>query len=301
MDLNAEIRQTHKMLERIIPRMISIRLNLAEDLDPVMGDAAQLSQVLMNLGSNARDAMPGGGRLTIETENVDLSGDQSAQLAGLAPGRYVLLSVSDNGTGMAREDLEHIFDPFFTSKEVGRGAGLGLAIVYGIVDSHGGRIICDSRPGQGTIFRVFLPAARGPVRQAGPAQGGDNIPGGTETILSVDDEENLAALIKELLSLKGYQVLTAASGEEALEIYRAKGREIDLVLLDVSMPGMGGHNCLKELLALDPDVRVVISSGYSLTGSLTETLNLGAIGFVSKPFTGAGLYTAVREALDKVR
>jgi two-component system cell cycle sensor histidine kinase/response regulator CckA len=253
----------------------------------------------MNLGSNASDAMPEGGRLGYQTENMTLDREAARRLFDAPLGKYVLLTVSDSGHGMDKTTQEHIFDPFYTQKEVGQGTGLGLSVVYGVVKSHHGFIVCDSKPEKGTIFRIYLPALDSPVKsEAGPASATrDMVVGGDEVILLVDDEASLRDLGREALSRYGYEILLASSGEEALEIY-GQEKVIDLVILDVSMPGMGGGKCLLELLKINPEARIIISSGYSLDGPLQDILSSGASGFVSKPFSISNLLVAIRQVLD---
>ena len=299
-DLNQVVIQTKKMLERTIPRMINIELRLQGDLRLINADPGQISQVLLNLGTNAKDAMADGGELVITTENTTLERNSPDLHPALDPGEYVLLTVSDTGHGMDQETQEHIFEPFFTKKEVGRGTGLGLATVYGIVQNHGGHISCASSPGKGTTISIYFPASRikkriGTAEEA-KAQSPD---GGHETVLFVDDEKPIRDLGQEVLAYKGYQVLLAETGEQALDVYREHGKSIDLVVLDISMPGMGGHKCLKELISLDPEVRVLIISGYSLNGQLKDIMASGAAGFVPKPFSISDLLTNIRTALDR--
>jgi len=299
-DLNQVIDQTERILERTIPKMIEIEHHLAEDLWLISADPSQISQVLLNLGANAGDAMPQGGRLVIETENVTLDQDYVEQHLEASPGDYVKLTVSDTGHGLNKETLEQIFDPFFTNKEVGQGTGLGLATVYGIVQSHHGYIICYSEVGRGTTFKVYLPAVRltePPETIAEEAVEGD-LEGGDETILLVDDEGVLRELGRQILTRQGYRVLLAKTGEEALDLYREEGGGIDLIVLDISMPGMGGHRCLQGLLRTNPQARVVITSGYSRNGQLKDTLSSGAAGFIPKPFSRRELLKTVREVLD---
>jgi len=298
-DVNQEVADVVRMLERTIPKMISFELHLDPAVWPILGDPVQIEQALLNLASNAVDAMPEGGRLTIETANVEVDEDFVRAHPGSASGRHLLLVVSDTGCGMDMETLEHIFDPFFTTKEVGRGTGLGLASVYGIVKAHGGHIQCYSEPGAGSTFRIYLPA----VEQGGGLMDGDaqetTLPGGSETILVVDDEPEIRDLTQEALEMLGYSVKMAVNGEQALDIYREHGKFIDLVLLDLNMPGMGGHKCLQELLRLDPTVRVLIASGYSASGQARDTLESGAAGFIGKPYQLRELEAAVRRVLDE--
>ena len=300
-DLNEEVEKARKILERTIPKMIDIKGHYGSRLWPVMADPVQIEQILLNFGTNAVDAMPDGGRLIIETENVELAEGFGQGHAGAIPGRYVLLSVSDTGQGMEREIVEHIFEPFFTTKEIGKGTGLGLASVYGIVKSHGGYITCYSESGQGTTFKIYLPA----VEEIPHAQDQEEAPQpslhGHETILVVDDDQAVRQVASQMLNRFGYTVITAKTGEEALEIYTAEGNGIHVVVLDIGMPGMGGHKCLRELLKISPAAKVIIASGYSPNGQLQETLAAGATGFVPKPYVSNDLLKAVRRALDADR
>jgi PAS domain S-box-containing protein len=309
-DINQEVREISKMLERIILKMIDLELHLAENLKVINADPGQLEQIMMNLGVNARDAMPEGGKLIFETTNVVLDGEYCETHLGASPGEYVLLSISDTGHGMDKETLERIFEPFYTTKEMGKGTGLGLAMVYGIVKNHGGYITCYSEPGQGTTFKLYFPVVQAEsIKQRLEQKEKCEIPGGTETILLVDDEEAVLDVVKSMLERSGYTTITAESGERAVEIFskvhRSEGREeerrdkIDLVILDLGMPGMGGHKCLKELLKIHPKVKVVISSGYSESGKMKETLESGAAGFIGKPYRLVDMVKQVREILDK--
>lgn len=300
-DLNLEVKQVQKLLKRTIPKMINIELHLEKDLHVVNADPAQVEQVMMNLAVNARDAMPEEGNLLIETENIFLDEQYCRAHPGAVPGQYVCLSITDTGHGMDRETLDHIFEPFYTTKEVGKGTGLGLSMVYGIVKSHRGYIMCYSEPGIGTTFKIYLPAVEKEdqrektesVREA------KKVPGGKETILLVDDEELLRAVGKETLEQFGYTVLTASDGESALKYYSEKKGEISLVILDLMMPGMGGKQCLEQLLAMDPDTKVVIASGYSVNGPTKATLEAGAKGFIKKPFDLKQMLKVVRKVLDQ--
>ena len=299
MDLNREVRQAAQLLERALPKMIAVHLDLAQDLKVINGDPSQIEQVLINLGANAGDAMPGGGRLTIATRNLVLDESASRQRLGVEPGEYVELSVADTGCGMDPHVISHIFDPFFTTKEVGRGTGLGLSTAYGIVKNHHGHIECTSRPGQGTVFRILLPVAESeagePIPEPAPGQ---VVRGGDETILLVDDEEMLREMGREVLENRGYRVLEARSGEEALSIYREKAAAIHLVILDLGMPGMGGERCLVQLMAADPQVKVLVASGYTQDEQVRRVNGLGAAGFLGKPFRESQLAAEVRRVLD---
>ena len=299
-DLNRIIEQIEKMLGRTLPKMVLIELRPAKDIWPVNADPGQITQVLMNLCTNSNDAMPEGGRLTIETRNVALDKEWSDQYADAAPGDYVQLTVYDTGQGIDKDALEHIFDPFFTQKEVGKGTGLGLAMVYGIVKNHGGFITCHSELGRGTAFKVFLPAIRLAEESKTPDKSLDKeLQGGNETILLVDDEEAIRDLGETILTSQGYRVVSAETGEEALAVYKQSGAAIDLIVLDINMPGMGGRKCLKELLKLNPAVKVIISSGYSSNGQLKNVIAEGATEFIPKPFTISEILSKVRQVLDR--
>ncbi len=300
LDLNQAVEQARDILERTLPKMIAIDTRLAPDLDLVNGDPNQVEQVLLNLGTNARDAMPEGGRLLIETQNVTLGQDYCARNPEMLPGRYVLLMFSDTGQGMDLATREKVFDPFFTTKEVGKGTGLGLSMVYGIVKGHRGHIFCYSEPGLGTIFKIYLPSHQAEPQAATAQEAPDEeMLRGCEVILLVDDEEPLRQLGSRLLEGMGYQVRTAQSGEEALEVFKQMRPRPDLVVMDLGMPGMGGKKCLERLLALEPDQKVVIASGYSVTGQVQEALRAGGRAYVSKPFRRLELLGRVREVLDQ--
>lgn len=298
--LNQEVMEVEKLLRRTIPKMIEVELRLSGDLWAISADPVQMGQVIMNLALNARDAMPEGGKLVIGTKNVALGEEFCKSHVGLRAGSYVLLSVSDTGQGMGKEVLQHLFEPFFTTKEVGRGTGLGLAMVYGIVKGHEGYIECESELGKGSIFKIYFPAVEQAV-EVEEAEEEERPRGGRETILLVDDEESLRDLAKEILSTFGYTVITASDGEGALEIYRREKDKIHLIILDVIMPGMGGMRCLEGLQSIDPEVKVVIATGYTPEGEgpAKAVLEGEAGGYISKPYDMRELLRVVREALDK--
>ena len=300
LDLNREVDEAVKILERTIPKMILIKRHLAGNLWPVSVDPVQVEQVLLNLGANAVDAMPHGGKLVVETKNILLDvGLATGMGMEAAPGPYVLLTVTDTGCGMTRETLAHVFDPFFTTKEVGQGTGLGLASTYGIVKSHGGHIQCYSEPGQGTTFKIYWPALDQEQLLSESPLALDMPRGGNETVLVVDDEPEIRDLTREILKSFGYRVLLAENGEQALEIFDRKKGEIQLILLDLNMPGMGGTKSLQELLSRDPSARVLISSGYTQNGHAREALVSGARGFIGKPYQIKDLAAKVRAVLDE--
>jgi two-component system, cell cycle sensor histidine kinase and response regulator CckA len=297
LDLNRQITQVEKLLRRAIPKMIDIQMDLSDDLAEINADPAQIEQVLMNLTVNARDAVSESGRITLETRNITLDEEYCRVHVGVGPGEYVLLQVSDTGHGMDKATIEHIFEPFFTTKELGRGTGLGLAIVYGIVKQHEGHITCESAVGKGTTFNVFLPAIE-PRLEPDPEGSGEFPAFGAETVLLVDDEDFVRDLGERILSRGGYTVLTAADGRDACVLFKQNRDRIALVILDLIMPEMGGQECLRELLKIDPQVKILIASGYSAGTSAGETIESGAKGFVDKPFRMKELLRQVRKALD---
>ncbi len=298
-NLNREITEVQHLLSRTIPKTISIDLNLKGDLELIKADVSQIGQVLMNLGVNSRDAMRDGGTLTIATAIIQLDEEYCNSHLEATPGRYVLLTVADTGQGMDKETLAHIFEPFFTTKERGKGTGLGLATVYGIVKQHGGHITCSSEPGLGTTFKIYFPAIEKEGNSEIPAIE-TPIPGGTETILLVDDEEALRDLGTTLLNNFGYKVITAGNGKEALAIYSKYKNKISLILLDLIMPEMDGRQCLAEMLLIDPKAKILVASGYSENGLNDEIVEAKARGFVGKPYNITKLLTTVRDALDGI-
>jgi PAS domain S-box-containing protein len=297
-ELQHEVEHAKKLLERTIPKMVEIEVRTGARLWTINADPVQMEQMLLNLGTNAADAMPDGGKLLFEIENTTLDDNYANRHLGAQPGRYVLLTVSDTGEGMDQETMENIFDPFFTTKEFGKGTGLGLASVFGIVKSHGGYITCYSELGQGTTFRIYFPALEQPEVEGTDEVEAKPIPRGTETILLVDDEETIRDFAQLALFKFGYQVMTASTGEEALKIYSAAPEKIDIIVMDLGMPGMGGHKCLQELFRIDPAVKVVIASGYPVNGQVKQSLEAGSKGYVGKPYQLADLLNTVRAVLD---
>jgi PAS domain S-box-containing protein len=298
-DLNQLLIESKEILDRTIPKMVDIQMNLAGNIEYIKGDATQLEQVVMNLASNASDAMPDGGVLSFETKSVLLDREFAELHLGTEPGKYVLLSVSDTGHGMNKETTTKLFDPFFTTKGVGKGTGLGLSTVYGIVKEHGGHIYCYSEVGVGTNFNIYLPAIINGEKPDN-VEDKDILDGiqGTETILLVDDESSLLEVNSSLLENIGYKVIRASSGEEAIGIYGENEKEIDLIIMDLGMPGMGGHRALKEIILKHPDAKVLIASGYSASSKLEDLAQDGASGFVPKPFRRMELLEEVRSVLD---
>jgi PAS domain S-box-containing protein len=300
LDLKQEVRQLEQLLERTIPKMIAIETHLGDNLKIINGDPVQIEQMIMNLSINARDAMPDGGRLFIECRNTILDKNYCKIHVDVIPGEFVRLSVSDNGLGMDKQTQQHLFEPFFTTKKTGEGTGLGLAMVYGIIKNHGGHITCTSEPGKGTTFKVYFPAIEEPsLDQPQRPTELEQISHGNETILLVEDEDYLRDLGERLLAKFGYSVLTAPNGETALQIFREKRKHISLIILDLIMPGIGGKNCLEQVLKEDPLAKVIIASGYSVEGRTKQELETKTMGFISKPFELKQMLNMVRKVLNE--
>jgi len=298
LDLNRQVREVLENLGRTFPSAVRVELSLAGAPAFVQADAGQLEQVLESLCANAREAMPEGGCLRVETTLVSLDRTFVESRPEMLPGDYLLLSVSDTGLGMEEEVRERMFEPFFTTKGIGMGSGLGLSMVYGIVKSHGGHVDCESVPGRGTTFRLYWPASdEAPAAASAGAMVVEE--GRGETILLVDDEAAVRSLIEEILSRFGYRVLTAPSGEKALRVFEKHRSEIALVILDLIMPGMGGMRCLEELLRRAPELKILVASGYSAGQSVRDALNLGAREFVSKPYSVRALLRVVTSTLEE--
>ncbi|HKA61157.1 MAG TPA: ATP-binding protein [Methylomirabilota bacterium] len=301
LDLNTVAADMKDMLGRLIGEDIALVTSPSREPGQVKADRGQIEQVVMNLTVNARDAMPKGGRLIIETQNVNLDAEYVRRHVGARPGPHVMLAVSDSGVGIPREIQRHIFEPFFTTKEPGKGTGLGLATVYGIVKQSGGYIECDSAPGRGTTFRIYLP------RVDGPAPGGEragrpvDAAGGTETILLVEDEEGVRELARDILRATGYTVIEARNGAEALLLSERHQGPLDLLLTDVVMPRMSGRELAERLTPLRPDLSVLYMSGYTDDAVIRHGVLGAGTAFLQKPFTPAILVDRVRETLDLSR
>jgi PAS domain S-box-containing protein len=294
LDLNQLVEETSETFGRT-KREIDIHREFTEDLFAIEADAGQIEQVLWNLFVNAADAMPSGGDLILKTTNATHK-DMKGKLYNPQPGSYVLLTVTDTGTGMDKKTMERIFDPFFTTKERGRGTGLGLASAYGIIKGHGGYIDVASRKGHGASFIIYLPASKKRVREA--FKYADRPVEGTETVLLVDDEEAIREVGEELLDAMGYRVLLAGDGKEAIEVYEKYGDKIDIVLLDIVMPHMGGSEVYERMKDINPNIKVLLLSGYSIDGEAAEILDRGCDGFIQKPFTMKELSGKIREIME---
>lgn len=295
-NLNDIVRETLKIIGRTFDKSIEIKTHLAGKLPVVEADATQIQQVLMNLCVNALDAMPVGGELTIGTELAILTDDYVRTHLGAKRGSYVVLSVTDTGIGMDKETMKKIFDPFFTTKEKGKGTGLGLAMVYGVIKNHGGSVRVYSEPGAGSTFKVYLPANGVPEAKERFATRRPR--GGNELVLLVDDEEAIRSLARDTLESFGYRVLLAENGKEAIEIYRLYKDTIGLVILDMVMPTLGGRETFLKLKELNPNVRALLSTGYSQNGKAKEILDSGVMGFVQKPYQVEELLQKMRTVLD---
>jgi len=283
---------------RTFPKMIEIETILGKQLHMVNADAVQVEQALMSLCINAKEAMPEGGRLRIETRDTIVDEEYSRVHLGAQPGRYILIEISDTGTGMSNETMNRIFDPFFTTKgwDFKKGTGLGLCVAKGIVEQHGGWITCRSQPGKGATFTVHFPVIKDSSVIREPEPLGETVPG-TGKILLVDDEEYVRDLGKRILERVGYTVITAANGKDALEIYTTEKSSVALVILDLVMPQMGGRKCLEALLKINPHLKVVLSTGHPLAPTERDRLGAHAKGFVNKPYEVKQFLEVVRGAL----
>ena len=294
LDLNEIVTEIEKMLDRLIGEDVALVLNLGATAGTVEADAGQLEQVIFNLAVNARDAMPGGGTLTIETAAIELEASLDSEHGRIEPGRYVRLAVTDDGTGMDAETQDRVFEPFFTTKEVGKGTGLGLSTVYGILEQSGGHVRIRTSPGSGTSFEIYLPECTSEeTLEAAPAGGGPI--GGSETILLVEDEASVRDLTRRMLERSGYRVLSAANGIDALQLCTTHVGHIDLLVTDVVMPQMRGVEVARRATGIRPGLRVLFMSGYtdnSIGVDIAESVS-----FLQKPFTLAELLEAVRSAL----
>ena len=294
MDINPLLEESSEMFART-KREIKMHRHFQEDLSKIKADGAQLNQVFMNLFINAGQAMPAGGDLYIETRNVILTEEDTAPF-GIMQGPYIEIIVRDTGVGMDESTRLRIFDPFFTTKEMGGGTGLGLAFVYGVIKNHGGMIRIASKKGEGATFKIYFPAlAEEPPQEV---KAPESVVSGKEAILVVDDEEINIDVMKEWLDILGYDVLTAQNGPDALALYRQRGHEIDLVILDMIMPGMNGGDVFDAMKEINPQVRAILSSGYSIDGKAKEILQRGVKAFIQKPFRIDSLAQKIKEVLS---
>ena len=295
-NVNLQVKEVVKLLERTLPKMIQIEMDLEDSVHTVNADPGQLDQVLMNLAVNAKDAMPEGGRIVITTKNAFLDEMFCKNQVDLMPGNYVLLSFKDTGLGMDPRTREHIFEPFYTTKRIGEGTGLGLSTAYGIIKNHHGIILCESGPGSGTTFNIYLPSIQANVKPVEKKRKMETPMGSGETLLVIDDEDVLRQLLSRVLTLHGYRVITAANGEEGLKLFKEHRDAITLVILDVIMPGMGGKQCMKLILSEKPVAKILLTSGFPEKNNVEKE---GAAGFIEKPFDFGDILRVIRETIDQ--
>jgi len=299
LDLNDVVRGLEKMLRRLIGEDVNLVFAPSDGLGAVRADPGQIEQVLLNLAVNARDAMPGGGRLTVETANVALDAAYAHDHPGVAPGAYVLLAVTDTGTGMDAETRSHIFEPFFTTKELGKGTGLGLATVHGVVSQSGGHISVDSEPGRGTAFRIYLPRAEAAPEGAAAEPAAPRAGRGHETVLVVEDDRAVRDVVAATLVQRGYRVLQAPDGVTALKLAAGADGPIHILLTDVVMPGMQGRELAQALTRRHPGLRLLYMSGYTDDAVIRNGVLEEGTPFLQKPFTPEALVLRLREVLDR--
>jgi two-component system cell cycle sensor histidine kinase/response regulator CckA len=299
LSLNHLISSFQKMLQRLIGEDIELRTLMSEKLASVKIDPGQFEQILVNLAVNARDAMPDGGKLIIETTNVDLDEDYHSAHLYVKPGRHVMLAVSDTGCGMSEEVKAHLFEPFYTTKEKGRGTGLGLATIYGAVKQSGGSIEVYSEQGKGTVFKIYLPAIEEIPQKLEIAKPiSSSMLKGEETILLVEDERIVRELAAKMLKRLNYNILPASNGTEALEIAKNYSGIIDLLITDVVMPGMNGRQLAERLLKIRPDIKVLFTSGYTENAIAHHGIIEKDLSFIGKPYSTRELAQKIRQLLD---
>jgi len=296
-DVNAIVSDMERLLRPLIGETIELSTRLTSGVGHTRADAGQLEQVIMNLVVNSRDAMPRGGKITIQTSETTLEAHTSREHGLIAPGSYIVLTVSDNGLGMDSETQSRIFEPFFTTKEKGKGTGLGLSTVYGIVKQSGGYIFADSGVGRGTRFRIYLPRVDDPAEAAGTQHTAQVPGGGSETVLLVEDEESVRQLVRDTLEARGYKVLEAEDGEAGLQTAKEFAGTIDVIITDVVMPGMSGRELAQRVTEARPETKVLYLSGYTEEAIAHEGALDPGTAFLQKPFTLQVLSRKVREVL----
>ena len=296
LNINKLIRETLEIILHTIDKSISVETKLDESLPTIMADAGQIQQVVMNLCVNARDAMSGGGKLSIATATVVIGAADPQAPAGAKTGTYLKMIVTDTGSGMEQDVLTRIFDPFFTTKAKGQGSGLGLSVVYGIVKGHDGFVTVSSQPGQGTVFGIYFPVSGKPEDHKSWTV--EPLRGRGELIFVVDDEEDIRNFIRDVLQSHGYMVLLAANGDQAFDIYKVRSQDIALVILDMVMPEMGGEETFLKMKKINPGIKTLLSTGYSQDGRVSEILSKGIMGFIQKPYDFNQLLAKIRQILD---
>ncbi len=297
LQLSHLVREMQKIVKDTFPKSIDFSTELGENLWPILGDATQIHQIILNLCVNARDAMPDGGKLVLAAKNVALTEEQAVKFAGAKAIQYVLLSSSDSGTGIPPEIIEKIFEPFFTTKEIGKGTGLGLSTVISIIKSHGGFLDLQTQVGKGTTFNVYLPAAESAVVTAAAPISPDALRGQGETIMLVDDEPGVLQVTKYMLTHYGYNVVTAIHGADALALYPQCRDKLKVVIMDMMMPVMDGPMAIRELRQLDPKLKIIAISGLMAGDKIQERIGGEGVMFIPKPFATEKLLVALRDAL----
>lgn len=291
------LNELRSLLKNFLPSTIETEVRFDKEIWPVQGNATELLTVLMNLATNARDAIEGGGKLAFEAENVEMQGDEKLEHK---KGPYVLISAKDDGSGMSPELMKRIFEPFFTTKEKGKGTGLGLAMVYQIVKDHQGWIDVSSQPGHGTCFQIYLPAQSGKTASDKKLEIlSADMMGRGETVLFAEDEETIRTLAAYFLARLGYKTIMADDGRKLVELYKQNEKDIDIVLLDATMPKLTARQALQELFAIHPNLKVIVTSGYTSEGAAGEFLELGVSSYLQKPYTITTMAKALRQALTQ--
>jgi two-component system, cell cycle sensor histidine kinase and response regulator CckA len=298
-NIQSTIQEVVKLLERTLGTQLRLELSLGAENHQVLGDPSQLQQVFLNLALNARDAMPEGGRLEFKSEQVFVEGVVAQRLSA-RPGPCLVVTISDTGCGIPKENLQRIFEPFFTTKPQGQGSGMGLAMVHRTVRSHGGAVEVESELGKGSRFRVFLPSAveapaTAPAKPAAPSA--TPSAGAAVRILLIDDEPMVCRATARSLARQGYEVKTVTDPNEGVALFKKEPQAFDLILLDMSMPGMSGDDCFGLLRGADPDVRVILYSGYALDDRTQKALDMGCAGFLQKPFLTEDLVVKIKEVI----
>ncbi len=299
LQLNDIVTEVEKLLGETLPKTVEIVKDAGAGLPYIYADPTQLHQVLLNLCVNARDAMPTGGTIRITTGKVD--GDAMAsQFPAASGGKYVMVAVADTGIGMDEQTRKRIFDPFFTTKEVGKGTGLGLALVHSIVANHSGYIDLQTQPGKGTTFSIYIPVLERKTEVVQREEVSlEDAPGGEETVLFIEDEEMLRDLVKTFVEAKGYKVLVAVDGEEGIDLFKKRRDNIDLVISDLGIPKIPGHEVIKSIHALAPKTRLVVASGFIEDEIKSNLVELGVTHFIQKPYRPAEVLRTIREAIGK--
>jgi CheY-like chemotaxis protein len=290
-------------LQHILQRLLGEDIELVTRFDPNLGavnaDPGRLEQVIVNLAVNSRDAMPAGGRLTIETANIELDSAYTSRFSEVKAGAYIMMAVSDNGIGMEKKVQSRIFEPFFTTKEPGKGTGLGLSTVYGIIKQSGGHIEVHSEPGQGAEFRIYLPRIESQLQQPVAPKMLDRNTRGTETVLLAEDDAAVRALVRHMLQLNGYTVLEAKNAQEALAYCHEYKGSISLVLADVVMPHISGPALVQKVMVMRPEIKVLYMSGYPDSPMIPDSVINGTMSFLEKPFSPETLTQTIRQVLDR--